>query len=47
MFKLLMFKELSTPLVDLFFTKILLRYTTFQKMIYLCNRNQKTVVFMV
>ena len=33
MLKSLIFRELSVSLVDLFFTKILLRYTTLKKMI--------------
>lgn len=33
MLKCLIFKELSVSLVDRFFTKMLLRYTTLKKMI--------------
>lgn len=44
---LLIYKELSIFLINRFFTETLLRHTTFKKMIYLCNRNQKTVVLMV
>lgn len=47
MLKSLIFRELSISLVGYFFTQILLRYTTLKKMISFCNRNQKTVVFMV
>lgn len=47
MLNLLIYKELSISLIDYFFTETLLRHTTFKKMIYLCNRNQKTVVLMV